>query len=92
MNIEQIDRIEAEISPSSAGEAEQKAGAVPEGWVLVPINPTPKMLSAMRKASITRHSDMYRAAIRAAPSPPKPVRTGERGFARVLRRDEQGSE
>jgi hypothetical protein len=130
MNIEQIDRIEAEISttffsatklsansllelcalarrgliadtlsalvapPSNAGEAERQAGAVPEGWVLVPINPTPKMLSAMRKASITRHSDMYRAAIRAAPSPPKPARETKcdycdgPGFLNVL--DEDG--
>lgn len=42
---------------------------VPEGWMLVPVMPTPKMLGAMRSTSINRHSDMYQAALAAAPKP-----------------------
>lgn len=42
---------------------------VPEGWMLVPVMPTPKMLGAMRSTSINRHSDMYQAALTAAPKP-----------------------
>ena len=39
-----------------------------KGWMLVPVMPTPKMLGAMRSTSINRHSDMYQAALAAAPT------------------------
>lgn len=53
----------------------------PEGWKLVPVEPTPDMVSAgMKHRELSRHmyvaADSYRAMLAASPSPPDPKNAG----------------
>lgn len=52
--------------------------AVPEGWKLVPVDPTPDQISAMYSVSVRRQPTnwepvMYRAMLAAAPQPEQPA-------------------
>ena len=55
------------------------APAVPPGWKLVPVEPTPEMVKALLEAmtiwvkEIGADQDIYRAVLAAAPSAPPPV-------------------
>ena len=65
-----------------SGSAPAASGATPEGWKLVPIEPTQEMLLATRGPNMSeptwrdyalkRHATIYRAMIAAAPLPPDP--------------------
>ena len=51
----------------------QAAQAVPQGWCLVPKEPTPEMLQIGRHAAPYRAVDVYRAMLAAAPAEPQPA-------------------
>lgn len=69
------DRIDAAIAALSAAQdaPAQAAQAVPQGWVMVPKEPTPGMLQIGRHAAPYRAVDVYRAMLAAAPAAPQPA-------------------
>jgi hypothetical protein len=55
-------------------DAIEKFGGVPEGWRLVPVEPTPEMERAAMPAWLTRKpfADVYAAMLAASTIPPSP--------------------
>lgn len=66
------DKLKAALSAAQDAPA-QAAQAVPQGWVMVPKEPTPEMLQIGRHAAPYRAVDVYRAMLAAAPAAPQPA-------------------
>lgn len=66
------EKIAAGLSAAQDAPA-QAAQAVPQGWVMVPKEPTPEMLQIGRHAAPYRAVDVYRAMLVAAPAAPQPA-------------------
>lgn len=62
----------AELAAAYEADAQQAAPvAVPDGWKLVPVEPTQEMATAYRYGTLLQNRNAWRAMLSAAPTPPE---------------------
>lgn len=66
-----LGQLEALISEVEQAARRAPAAPVPQGWKMVPVEPTREMIDAMPPVEETGYWAMYEAALAAAPQPPE---------------------